>query len=292
MMSLRSAARSAPRTLARLTNMTARRSPSSAASLLRSPFTSLRPQVSASAFSTSVFRRAAAQNEVDEELSAKLQTEIQFETEAKDIEMQPSSIKDFLDGGLFEVEDIAGQQDVILRRTYGSEKITITFSIGDLANYDPEMFDEDAALADEELDGERSPAQDGRSAEEADDLDRANDAAVPCQLSIVIEKPNGGALSIDATAQDGNLLVNNMYYYADAALAHGKTADQLHAADAAYPGPPFGSLDEDLQVLIERYLEERGITQALAVFVPDYMDAKEQREYLAWLNSVKGFIDA
>lgn len=43
---------------------------------------------------------------------------------------------------------------------------------------------------------------------------------------------------------------------------------------------------------MERYLEERGITQALAVFVPDYMDIKEQREYQTWLKGVKEFIDA
>jgi complement component 1 Q subcomponent-binding protein len=66
----------------------------------------------------------------------------------------------------------------------------------------------------------------------------------------------------------------------------------VHAAQDTYPGPPFGSLDEDLQILMERYLEERGITQALAIFAPDYMDFKEQKEYMAWLKNVKGFIDA
>lgn len=126
-----------------------------------------------------------------------------------------------------------------------------------------------------------------------DDLGASgNDAAAPCRLNITVEKSGKGALNIEATAQDGNILVENLYYYADAALAHGKTAEVVHAAQDAYPGPPFGSLDEDLQILVERYLEERGITQALAVFVPDYMDMKEQREYLAWLNNLKTFIDA
>ncbi len=120
-----------------------------------------------------------------------------------------------------------------------------------------------------------------------------DDAAVPCRLSIVVEKPeHGGALHIEATAQDGSILVENMYYYPDAALAHGTTAELSHKAENVYPGPPFGSLDEDLQVLMERYLEERGITQALAVFVPDYIDMKEQREYLTWLSNVKAFVDA
>ncbi len=181
-------------------------------------------------------------------------------------------------------------------------RITITFNIADLANYDRDLYDDDdPALADEDVDGDATSGRGARrqleeSSEVDDDAesDGANDdAAVPCRLNIVVEKPaQGGALHIEATAQDGSILVENMYYYADAALAHGATAELSHKAENAYPGPPFGSLDEDLQVLMERYLEERGITQTLAVFVPDYIDMKEQREYLAWLNNVKAFVDA
>ena len=176
-------------------------------------------------------------------------------------------------------------------------RITVTFSIADLANYDPDMYEEDPALGDEDVDAEGQGTQNGRSnaAEEVDEEgeeDGSNDPTVPCRLSIVVEKPGKGALNIDATAQDGGILVENMYYYPDAQLAHGATAETAHKADNVYPGPPFGTLDEDLQVLMERYLEERGVTQALAVFVPDYMDMKEQKEYLTWLNNVKTFIDA
>lgn len=127
---------------------------------------------------------------------------------------------------------------------------------------------------------------------EAEDLDE--EAPAPINLSIVIEKPgkSDGALNIDATAQDGSVVVENLFYYADAKLARLDTPEAAQQRADVYPGPPFGSLDEDLQVLIERFLEERGVTQALAVFVPDYVDLKEQNEYLRWLNNVKGFIDA
>lgn len=59
-----------------------------------------------------------------------------------------------------------------------------------------------------------------------------------------------------------------------------------------YLGPPFANLDEDLQILIDRYLDERGINSALAVFIPDYIDMKEQKEYTTWLSNVKGFVAA
>ena len=174
----------------------------------------------------------------------------------------------------------------------------MSFSIADLHNdYESDLM-EDQAMEDEldDIEAGRNP-QDQRSgaadlAEEAGEEGEGSDAAPPCRLNIVIEKPNKGALNIEALAQDGSVVVENLYYYADAKLAHSTDANAVHAAQDAYPGPPFGSLDEDLQILMERYLEERGITQGLALFVPDYMDYKEQKEYMAWLKNVKGFIDA
>lgn len=155
---------------------------------------------------------------------------------------------------------------------------------------------EDSALADEDADmmqrNELDPPAAEAEGEEGEESDEFNEAAVPCRLRIVVEKPNKGALNIAATVTDGSILVDNVFYYPDAALAHPASAEAAHKSAEVYPGPPFGTLDEDLQTLMESYLEERGITQSLAVFVPDYMDMKEQREYIAWLNNVKTFVDA
>lgn len=228
-------------------------------------------------------------------MSEKLASELEFESNAAENEPQPASVKDFLDSGLFEVVDIPGKEEVTLRRTYGEETITVTFSIADLNSYDPEDFAEDPALADENPEDPQAAAEDRAAASEDADPEEAedfNEAAVPCRLHIVVEKPSKGALNIGATVQDGSILVENVFYYPDGKLANPASAEDAHSAKEVYPGPPFGTLDEDLQILMERYLEERGITQALAVFVPDYMDMKEQREYISWLNNVKGFIDA
>lgn len=294
---MRAIARSAPRTLSRnLTTAAIRRSSPIASSALRaSSAATFRPlQAFTSSFSTSVYRNAPAQNEVDEQLSAKLQSELDFESNAMESEPQPASVKDFLDSGLFEVVDIPGKEEVTLRRKYGDETITVTFSIADLNNYDGEEFSEDPALADEGVEEgrEQEDAAAEAEGEEAGEGEEYNEAAVPCRLSIVVEKPSKGALNIGATVQDGSILVENVFFYPDANLANPTNAEAAHKSAKVYPGPPFGTLDEDLQILIERYLEERGVTQALAVFVPDYMDIKEQREYISWLNNVKGFVDA
>ena len=60
-------------------------------------------------------------SEVDEELSAKLASEIAFEQDVKGDPLPPS-IKDFLDNSPFELQDIAGKEEVVLTRNYGNEK--------------------------------------------------------------------------------------------------------------------------------------------------------------------------
>ena len=42
----------------------------------------------------------------------------------------------------------------------------------------------------------------------------------------------------------------------------------------------------------EGYLAERGFVTNLALFIPSYAEYKEQREYCAWLESVRAFISA
>ncbi|PSR79852.1 mitochondrial glyco protein [Coniella lustricola] len=287
MFSVRSLARSAPLAVARLST--------SARPLLTRQSAVLRTipaQSQLSAFSTSILRKAASGN-VDGELISKLKSEIEFENSMKENEALPVSIKDFLENSPFELQDTPGMQDVALTRTFGNEKITVTFSIADIASMDNEMMEDDQALSDEdgELLNDDPRSQQG---EEVEDMDgESAEGGVSCRLNIVVEKPGQkGALNIEAMVQDASVIVENMYFYQDPAIAHSSNADAVHKGRDVYPGPPFGTLDEDLQLLMEQYLDERGINSALAVFVPDYMDLKEQKEYLTWLNNVKKFVDA
>lgn len=171
----------------------------------------------------------------------------------------------------------------------------MSFSISDLSNFENDMFNEDDALADQDFEepaSKRGAAEEAAAEEDAAEEEHDDDVP-PCRLNVVVEKEGQkGVLNIEAVIQEGSIVVDNFSYYADAAQAHSADAEATHRAQDAYPGPPFGSLDEDLQILMERYLEERGVTDALTIFVPDYMDAKEQREYQNWLKNVKAFIDA
>jgi complement component 1 Q subcomponent-binding protein, mitochondrial len=68
-----------------------------------------------------MFRRAATTSEVDEELSVKLDSEITFEKDVKNGVPQPASVKDFLDSGMWDIEDVPGQEKVTLKRVYNNE---------------------------------------------------------------------------------------------------------------------------------------------------------------------------
>lgn len=120
MLSIRSFARSAPRAIARVSSASIRQSVARPSTFVKtSALTSLRP--ARAAFSTTVFRRAA-DGEIDDELSAKLESEIQIEEDMKANEQEPASIKDFLNNSAFELQDTPGQEVVKLVRTFGEEK--------------------------------------------------------------------------------------------------------------------------------------------------------------------------
>lgn len=164
---------------------------------------------------------------------------------------------------------------------------------------DPEADYQDRALGDEQDENINQGDEKNFKVAPEDQLEgeegaesEEEPASFPARLNIIIEKAGKGALAVESVVQDGMVVIDNVYYYTDPAHAHAKTAEKVHERQDLYVGPPFGNLDEDLQILLERYLDERGINTALAIFVPDYIDMKEQKEYVRWLENVKGFVEA
>ena len=52
---------------------------------------------------------------------AKLESEIQMENEMSDEGDMPTSVKDYLENGPFEILDTPGQEEVVLTRQFGDE---------------------------------------------------------------------------------------------------------------------------------------------------------------------------
>lgn len=256
----------------------------------------------------------SARRPVLEELVTKLENEISIEKQND--ESQSELIQSFLSDSGFSLHDNPGSEEVQLKRRVGDESITVTFSIADLSSSDEmtEALDEDAdnAYLDEDINAQSGgantkgavnkgrgssgnyrvarednpdPADRPELNDEYDD-DAAAGPAFPARVNIKVQREGAkGAMMIEAIAQDSAIEINNVYFFSEAKLADPQTADLEWQRQNVYAGPPFGNLDEDLQVLLERYLDERGIDTRLAQFVPEYIDFKEQKEYVRWLDS-------
>lgn len=192
-------------------------------------------------------------------------------------------------------------------------RITVTFTIADLSNMDqtqePDEFQDEAYDDEQDVndiigqgkggvskkdirtapEDRIAPADREFEDEEFDDGER--ETSFPVRASIKIERAGKGALLIEALADDGEFTIDSVLHFSKPELAEPKSAEQEWTRRALYTGPQFGTLDEDLQLLLEKYLQERGINTRMALFIPDYIDYKEQKEYLRWLGNVKSFVE-
>ncbi|SCV67530.1 BQ2448_5141 [Microbotryum intermedium] len=223
-------------------------------------------------------------------LTAKLAEEINYEQDqaAEANNAEPEFLTEFKKHGIWEIIDEPGADEIILTRTFGQETIRLIFSISDIDAEAPAP-----ELESEEQDyiemGASPDAGSGGLGDEATDSPSDDDFAV--QAAITITKPGGGALSIDAVAQDGIFTINNVTFYKDADVATSMSSEADWTRQGLYMGPAFVNLDEGVQNEFEAFLEERGIDSSLAVFVPELAEHKEQKEYVLWLHNVKEFLE-
>ncbi|KAG8794082.1 Mitochondrial acidic protein mam33 [Serendipita sp. 399] len=227
------------------------------------------PQLVTRAFSVS--SRVFASTEADKQLLTTLDSEIKHEVESmNEVPEQPEFLQEFKKAGIWTIEDAPGQDEVFITRKFEGENIRVMFTISDVENSEP-VFDEEGS-------------------EEEDE--EALSGLFPIRASIQVTKPTGGALNIEALVQDGIFSIETVSYYKDAKLASEMSAESDYKRRGKYIGPQFEHLDVSVQEAFEAYLSERNIDESLALFIPEYAEWKEQKEYLSWLNGVKSFITA
>lgn len=86
-----------------------------------------------------------------------------------------------------------------------------------------------------------------------------------------------GALNIDLSCQDGQFVIENISFYDDAKVGTELNVENDWKRRGLYIGPTFDTLDVGLQDEFEKYLQERGINEAVASFIPEYCGYKEQQ---------------
>lgn len=128
---------------------------------------------------------------------------------------------------------------------------------------------------------EDSLAPSDRDGEDAE----SESESFPLHLNITIDKGSIGATNILARAEDGVLDIDFVHFYPRADLIEPKTTEAFKESQNVYGGPPFQYLDPDLQQMYDQYISERGVNIRLAWFLSRYIEYKEQREYVQWLES-------
>ncbi|TFK48938.1 mitochondrial glyco protein [Heliocybe sulcata] len=238
--------------------------------LLLTAATRLATPASTRAFSVSA--RALGEAASDVALSQKLQEELKYEKETA-VEQEPEFLTTFKSQNIWKIEDASGNDEVTLTRKFGNETIRLVFSIADIqAN---EAYDE------QEEDGETEETEGGLPG-----------PSYPIRCSFSISKSTGpGALNIDTMCQDGGFIVDNLSFYSDAKVGTELSAEMDWKRRGLYIGPQFDTLDVAVQESFEQFLQERGINENLAFFIPEYAEYKEQKEYIKWLENVKQFIE-
>lgn len=203
--------------------------------------------------------RLFSQKSVGAELATQLKQELEFEQqEPKD----DTFITQFKKQGVWQINSQEGSKDVVFKRNFGAEKISVFVSTDALVE---ETVDEDYEAEEQE-------------------------EAEPIGVTILIEKGDKGALEIAATADSDAFFIDQVNHFDSCALA----ADQTSQADwqrrGTYGGPEFNVLDPAIVETFHKYLEERGFNSEFANFIPQYLEQKEESEYKRWLKKVEKFV--
>ncbi|WRT66388.1 uncharacterized protein IL334_003343 [Kwoniella shivajii] len=207
--------------------------------------------------------------ETDSTLASALAAEHRFEVEnAAQLPEVPAFVEQFKTQGVWEIQDIPGEDDVTLTRKFGNETLTLTFQISDLDSFT------------------EPPLIEGEPAEE---IEPSGPTSIACSL-VITKSATPGSLMVDLETCDEGFEITNIAVY-EKALAEKDGAEGDWERRSKYMGPQFDHLDQAVQEAFGAYLAERGVDEALADFVLSYCEHKEQKDYVSWLDAVRGFVE-
>ncbi|CAH8359666.1 unnamed protein product [Eruca vesicaria subsp. sativa] len=160
-------------------------------------------------------------------------------------------MEDLPEGFPFEIIDTPGKRTLLLQRKFEDETIQVEVEEGEAENDDE------------------------------DDEESAAKLRIPMVVS-VSKGHDGRCLEFGVSAYSDEIVIDSLSI---------KHPQDSNSELAAYEGPDFDDLDENLQKAFHRFLEIRGIKPSFTDFLAVYVANKDSREYLQWLKDVKSFVD-
>ncbi|CAE7390171.1 unnamed protein product [Symbiodinium microadriaticum] len=173
----------------------------------------------------------------------------------------------------FKVTDNAGFGGIKLERTYKDEHITITFDCQDEVDEAHDDFGYDKME-----DALKAQAEKEANGEEGDDFDGvANQFGINFE---VVVKKDGKAVVFSCVASQ-HVVIENVSYRPDASSEDTKL----------YGGPRYIDLDESVREAFQNYLAERKIDEDFSYYVVNAARAKEEKEYVYWMEKITEFVE-
>ncbi|KAJ1739234.1 Translation initiation factor eIF-2B subunit gamma [Coemansia sp. RSA 989] len=232
------------------------------------------------ALSTTMAARANSSG--DSDLSHTLTEEIEYETNQAAEEGEPEFIQAFMDKTGFKIKTKPGDQGVVMTKQFGNESITVMFDLSQILNAEDPVADISVYRENEA----------GEAVKEAEQNSDDAPEDFPIYFTVSISKPGAPTLFLEVEAEEGDIGVEHMRFLPSEEVATVNTSENQWARSRAYCGPVFGQLSDDLKENIDVFLSERSIDTALTLFMQDYIEYKEQREYLNWLKNFKALVEA
>ncbi|KAJ2194105.1 Mitochondrial acidic protein mam33 [Coemansia sp. RSA 522] len=218
----------------------------------------------------------------DSDLLHTLRDEADYEAKQAAEEGEPEFIQAFMNKTGFKIKTKTGEQKVTMTKQFGSETITISFDVGEILNAEN-------PIADFETYRENDSGDVQKEAEiNADDT--PEDFAIG--FTATISKNSTHMLFLELESNEGEVGVNHMRFLSNKDVSDISGMNLEWVRQKAYCGPLFGQLSDDLKENIDAFLAERNIDTGLTLFMQDYIEHKEQSEYLNWLRKFKSFVEA
>ncbi|OLY83403.1 Mitochondrial acidic protein MAM33 [Smittium mucronatum] len=242
------------------------------------------PKTHFKGFSSSNLLMRSGEN--DETLVQTLTEEVKYEKAEIAEQGDSEFIRSFVEKTGFKIIDSPGVSDVVIEKDFGNEKIHVRFTINDISNMENEV--PNVEVFDESQDPNGEPTKIG------DNQHRVEDDVSEFYVNLVltITKPNAPTLQFNLVAEEGEIGINQMQFFNDPKEAIEQSSESDYVRRTVYLGPVFGQLSDDLKEGIDQFLEDRGIDTGLSMFIQDYIEYKEQKEYLRWLEQFSAFSKA
>ncbi|KAJ2463507.1 Mitochondrial acidic protein mam33, partial [Coemansia sp. RSA 2320] len=211
---------------------------------------------------------------IDSDLSHTLKEEIDYEAKQAVEEGEPEFIQAFTEKTGFKLKTKLGESKVAMTKQYGTETITVSFDVSEILNIDDPIADISVYRENDQ----------GDAVKEAEKKSEDTPEDFPIYFTATFAKPGAPILHMELECEEGEIGVDHMKFLPDEETAVSATVDKDWARKQVYCGPIFGQLSDDLKENIDEFLAERNIDTALTLFMQDFIEYKEQGEYLNWLK--------